>query len=274
MAKTKDKEIEIQEFKQSEPVNEYRFDSKNHIHFFREKPLCGTSSVLSVVAKPLTWWASGLACMKFGWLDPKKNDPQTVQNALEEGFSRVQALSIEDYSKLLGEAYKAHQTSLKDSANKGTDLHAELERFVKNTMENRMATYDEKIMPFIKWANENVKRFLWSEMYCFSEKHWLGGITDCAVELNDGRYGIIDFKSSKDAYDSQFWQIAGYDIQVSENGGYTENGEQVFKLDKPIEFYAIVPFGAEIVEPKFHYDVEGDKEAFLSALVLYKKLNK
>jgi hypothetical protein len=48
------------------------------------------------------------------------------------------------------------------------------------------------------------------------------------VELNDGTIAVIDFKSSKDAYPEQFWQCAGYDILVSENGGYTAEGEKLF----------------------------------------------
>lgn len=253
----------------------YTFDEKQHVHSLGGRPLCGTSTVMSVVSKPLTWWASGLAMRKFGWLDPKKNTPEDVQKALEEGFKKVKECSIQEYGQLLAEAYKAHATNLKETASAGTDLHAELEKYVKWQMTEKSTKeiFDEKIMPFIKWAERNVKRFLWSETYCYSEKLWLGGISDCGVELNDGTCGIIDFKSSKEVYPAQFWQCAGYDLQISENGGFDKNGKQLFKLEQPIKFYAIVPFGAKNVEPVFNYDTEGCKQAFAAALILYKKLN-
>jgi hypothetical protein len=99
--------------------------------------------------------------------------------------------------------------------------------------------------------------------------------------MKDGRIAIIDFKSSKEAYASQFWQIAGYDLQISENGGYTPDGEKVFhyrsshyipgKLSAECaDVYYIIPFGAEKPEPVPFADVEGAREAFKSALVLYK----
>jgi len=115
--------------------------------------------------------------------------------------------------------------------------------------------YDPKINPFIEWARKNVKKYLWSEVHCYSEKNWIGGISDVGIELNDGRVGIFDFKSAKEAYDSHFFQIAGYDIQISENGGFDAEGNKTFTLPKPLEFYAVIPFGAENIIPIFNEDL-------------------
>lgn len=256
----------------------YRFNEEEHIHLLDEQPLCGTSTVMQVVAKPLTWWASGLAVAKFGWLDPKKNSPASVKTALKEGFDRVRALSLNDYNKLLDEAYRAHSVLLKSTAKTGTDMHEELEKYVKLCLEKDgipVAVNDSEhkaVVLFSKWAIENISKFLWSEAYCYSKEHWIGGITDCGVELKNGETGIIDFKSSKEAYPNQFWQCAGYDLQLSENGGLDKDGNLLFKLEKPIAFYAILPFGASEPEPVFEYDVAGSKEAFKSCLNIYKKL--
>jgi len=244
---------------------EYKFNKKQHIHTIDDKPLCGTSTVVGVIAKPLTWWASGLAVSKLGWLDPKKNTPEARRIAVEARLAQIMEMSPEDYQNLLDEAYKAHSTKLKDSATAGTDLHEVLEHFVK-TKEVK----DEKIIPFVIWANENVKRWLWSEAHCYSKELWVGGISDVGAELNDGSYVIIDFKSSKDAYQSQFIQCAGYDLQISENGWLDSNGEVLGKLDKPISQYIIVPFGAEKIEPKIRFNVEELKKGFVSAVILYK----
>src|SRR3990167_6722028 len=109
----------------------YKLDEKQLLLFFGDTPLTGTSSVVNVLAKPLTWWASGLACEKFGWLNPKKNSPESVKIALQEGWERIRGLSLEAYEKLLGEAYNAHSKTLKSAAKKGTDLHDILERFTR-----------------------------------------------------------------------------------------------------------------------------------------------
>ena len=236
----------------------------------------------------MTWWASGLAVAKLGWINSKIKvdgkyttiDLKTRLQAVLPQLEAIKKMSGEEFIALLDEAYKAHSVKLADTAEAGTDLHAELERYVKNTMlceksEMKDTTeYDSQIQPFITWANENVKKFLWSELYCYSEKLWLGGISDCAVELKDGRIGIIDFKSSKEAYPTQFFQCAGYALQIAENGGFDKNGNKIFTLEKPIGFYAVVPFGAKNVEPVFDFDVEGCKEGFISALTLYKQLQR
>lgn len=251
----------------------YEFNNKEHLHLLDDQPLTGTSSIGNVLAKPLTWWASGLACEKFGWLNPKKHTPESVKTALQEGWERVKGLSLEAYEKLLGEAYKAHSVKLKDSAEAGTDLHAELEDYVKAMMKLKpIRKYNEKIQPFIDWADENVKEFLCSEAHCFDEELWVGGITDCVAELNDGKLAVIDFKSSKEAYTNQFIQAAGYAIQADRNGLFSEDGNHSKKLEKPIELLIVVPFGATKIIPNIKNNIEDYKTGFRHCVGLYRLL--
>ena len=292
-------------------MNRYKYidEDKKHLHTLDGQPLYGTSTVLKVIAKPLTYWASGLAVEKLGWikiqdklhnisnevkarvlelgLEFKKGSysgvvaiPKEVRKEYAlKGWNKVVGLSSEEYLDLLDEAYKAHATKLDETADAGTDMHACLESYVKNTMlcyaSGMVDTTEythEAVKIFAEWAKKNVKRFLASEMHVYSEKYWLGGIFDTLVELNDGTVAILDFKSSKDAYLSQFWQCAGYDIQLSENGGYDKDGNKMFELEKPVSLYIVFPFGMAKPEPQFYYDMAGAKECYLSALTLYKKM--
>lgn len=284
----------------SAPVSGYKyFDEKGeHLHTFEGKPLMGVSSVFKVIAKPLTWWASGLAVKVLGIYDPKvitkiKNKKATPEEVEKMHISvgimheRIKQLSEKEYYNLLDKAYRAHQTSLSDSADEGTDLHAELERFVKDEMkgEKRMPNaYHARILPFIKWARENVDIYLWSEVNCYSLKNWLGGISDLGLIDKKGRKAIFDFKSSKEAYQTQFWQCAGYEILIEENGGFTAGGKQIFGEGFKADYYCIVPFGADVVRPYTNEEignhigmdmsVEACRSGFLSTLDLYKRLPK
>jgi hypothetical protein len=268
--------------------NRYKFvdEKKEHLHTLDGKPLIGTSSVLSIVSKPLTWWAAGKAVEKFGWVNPKLSTEKDRLLAAMNGRKAIVDMTDAEYAKLLQAAYRAHDTTKKDAAEAGTDMHAELEQYVRVCMmywgKPQLTVSEHKAVKiFADWAVENVQRFLWSEMHCWSESLWLGGISDVGALLKDGRTCIIDFKSSKEAYASQFWQIAGYDLQISENGGYTAEGERVFSYrEVPVpegrvryeeaSVYFIIPFGAAKPEPVPFADVEGAREAFKSALVLYK----
>lgn len=270
-------------------MNRYKYlDEKGqHLHILDGQPLYGTSSVSDVLAKPLTWWASGLAVKEFGCPDPKvltkiknkKATPDEVKDhyaSLGVMHTLIQNMDIEEYAKLVDKAYRAHTMTLKEKAKEGTDLHAECERFIGDEMSGKSLAkpyYDAKIWPLIDWSRNNVAKHLWSEGNCYSEKHWIGGISDWGVELKDGRVAIVDFKSSKEAYLSQFWQCCGYAIQIEENGVLDRDGNQIYSLEgRTIDVVIVLPFGMENPYPQMNVDVQGGKEAFLAELLLYKKL--
>ena len=267
----------------------YLFDKKEHLHFLDGAPLTGTSSVANVIAKPLTWWASGLACEVMGMPDKAlfakikkgeiaEKDKDELLIKLQEFLLGLGTLKPEEYLELLTKAYRAHDTFKKEAADKGTDLHGEISKWVREEIyaqrgEERIASpYHPKIKPLVEWAEKNVKEWLWSEMHCYSSRLFLGGICDLGAKLKDNSLILMDAKSSKAAYPNMFIQPALYDLQISENGGYTADGMQTFTLDRPITKYAIIPFGAEKIEPFIRTDVENCKKAALAALELYRFL--
>ena len=282
--------------------NRYRFDKKNHVHLLDDRPLVGTSSAMSVIKPPLAYWASGLAVQAFGCPDAKlltrlkngkatEDEKATLRSAaarwcLVNVDSNNSFLTVDGLMALWSKAYTAHATTLKTKAVEGTDLHAELERFVRDEMaaccndaKSTNDAYNEHIWPFIEWSRANVRQYLFSEAHCYSEKHWIGGICDAGAILNDGTAGVIDFKSAKDAYLNAHWQAAGYAIQIDENGIFDANGAHSF-LPYPEEGFeqfnwtAIVPFGAQDITPRFHVNVERSKEMFLACLKIYNELPK
>lgn len=283
-------------------MNRYRFDDsldekgkKKHIHLLDEKPLIGTTTSLKNVSKEgLPYWASGMACTEFGWIKPLKpwNKPRPTKAQVEENakkrlasadafMRRIASMAADgaadQYLALLDKAYSAHATTLKEKAETGTDMHAELERYVKHCIKGGgepTSTFGYpplQVEIFSEWALKNVKRFIASEGYSYSERLWVGCIFDVLYEDMQDRLVILDFKSSKEDYDTQFWQCAGNDIQISENGVLDKNGNLMYMPDRPISYYGVLPFGMEKPEPQFYYDTEGSKEAFVAAVVLHKK---
>ena len=259
----------------------YKFNSKEHIHLWNDKPLMGTSTVLSVIAKPLTWWASGLAVSKLGWTNSKlKVNGKYVTTPLEDrikaiepNLDAIKSMSEREFLNLLDQAYKAHSEKLSNSAEAGTGMHSVLEVYVKAKMKGEEAHLEGKLKCFEEWTDKNVESFIFSEGYCYDEELWIGGISDAGAVLKNGEVAIIDFKSAKDAYSSHFLQDAGYDIQMSKNGVFDENGKLITKLPKEVTQYVVVPFGAETPYPIVVRNVEEMKKGFLGALQLYKVLN-
>jgi len=265
-----------------EPIREYSFDAEKHIHSLTGRPLMGTSTVVGVLAKPLTWWASGLAVALLGWINKgnaKKGWVNKATRLVSAGamLAKVKLMTDEQYLSLLDDAYKAHSVKLDSSATAGTDMHAELEQYVNRHMlggDIASLLTNDRMLQFHNWVTENVDIFLWSEIYCYDEDLWVGGISDVGVKLKNGQVGVLDFKSSKDSYESQFIQCAGYDIQITKNGGFTKDGYKVFTLKEKIEFYAIIPFGAEEFKVDYRYNVAEMRDGFKSCCTLYKLTNK
>ena len=260
-------------------INEIIDGKKTHCHTLGGAPLLGTSSVVGVLAKPLTWWASGLAVAELGWTNPKFTDKVARLETAHTWRSEIVGMDDEAYLALLDKAYRAHSVKLDKSADSGTDMHSELEKYVKDCLakNNGLPSIYEGEVPqveiFCKWALENVEKFIVSEGYTYSEKLWLGGIVDCVAVLKNGKRAIIDFKSSKEAYVSQFLQVCLYDLQISENGIFDSDGNSMF-LPMKADEYIIFPFGATKVEPSVCSVSDELKQGAGACVTLYKLTNK
>lgn len=252
----------------------YQFDDKEHLHLLDGRALTGTSSVGNVLAKNLTWWSAELAaveCLEAG--DKIPTIRAEYEEACASGDKKKAIDALQKKYPLFKKARFAHFAKKNETAKSGTDLHAELEKYVKAEIHGQdNIVYDPKIQPFVTWSIQNVKRFLASEAHCYDEDLWVGGITDCVAELNDGKFAVIDFKSAKEAYVNHFIQASGYAIQIDKNGLFSEDGEHSKKLDKKIEVLIVVPFGAKEIVPDIKYNIEDYKTGFRHAVGLYRLL--
>jgi hypothetical protein len=259
----------------------YCFDARGHLHRLDGKPLTGTTSVVDVLARPLHWWALGIGLGELGWTkikDPKTGKPFPMETRVEKAAVALQSLqnmTPKDYLALLDKAYYAHQKSRDKSATAGTDRHEMCARYIRIKMRPEKTDFDYiPIQSFIDWAEKNVTKWLWSEMHVYSRKHWVGGISDAGGIDKQGKLFIIDFKSAKEAYMSNFAQIGGYDLQLSENdGGFTAEGSRILTLDgKRPDYYIVFPFGAEKPQPVFYHNPADMQKFFINCLEIYRML--
>jgi hypothetical protein len=257
------------------------FDDKGqHLHTLDGRPLLGTTSIMNVLAKPLTWWASGMACAEFGWIHEKN---ATSTERLEEArniLHMLREMDVDTYLAKLDKAYRAHDKVKHTAAGEGHDVHARCERYVLNCMNinagRPIPPPEGKTGPvavFARWACDNVERFRWAEAHCYSETLWVGGISDCGATLKPdvnpvGRptLAIIDFKRSKAAYFNHFVQLAGYAYQIAENGLFTAEGVNIVE-PQYADTLIVFPFGGgKPQQEKYSYNY---KTAFADVVHLY-----
>lgn len=260
-------------------MNRYNFNEEKHIHSLDGKPLIGTTTALGIISKELTWWASGMCAGEMGWLNSKKHDQNERLVKAGAKLTDIKLMNIGEYLKLLDMAYRAHHELKEKRAGEGTDLHALAEEWIKFKMnggkesqsDNELFAYvaPEVLSSFITWCENNVKRFLFSEVHCYSERLWVGGKTDFGYEDMNGNYVLADIKSRDKDYFSDHVQMGGYDLLLR-SGGYDKDGNLIWQWTKPFHRHAVFTLGENFKKPVFSESPIKNCEAFECALGLYK----
>lgn len=235
-------------------MKQFDFNEETHSYYLDGREMTGCTTILGVLAKPaLVPWAARMACEYIR------------ENAAGGG--------VMDYlvsESILKEAEKAHAKKKQDGAQKGTDTHALVEEYVNECIRGGgyavpHGTIDVSVTHFRDWAVKENIRFLASEAKFYSEKLFVAGTADLVFEKDGKRY-IGDVKTYKKIWDRvPFFQCAGYALMAEEMGQPKFDGYCIINLPKEREFNE----GEDI---KWSWDVEGDTNAFLACVTLYRQL--
>ena len=236
----------------------YAFNKEKHAHTLDDKPLMGVTTVLSVISKPaLIQWSANMAVDYVKTSRVWQLVPETP---------RMIMIGDKELETLLEEARTAHRRKKEDAGQKGTDVHSDIENLLKVAINDCGGIINEDIKSdnpsvqnFITWAKENKVKFLESEKHLYSEKLWVGGISDMVFEMNGKKY-IGDVKTSSAIYNEAFFQMGAYNLCLEEMGEH-----------KDVEGYLVINLKKDgTMSLKMAVDMEINKNAFLSALSLYK----
>lgn len=246
----------------------FRFDfsedkngKKRHNYFFNGKRMTGVTTILDVLAKPaLIQWAANMA-VNYIKEKAKWNDP---------------FLTLEEYEKVLEEARKAHIIKKETAGQKGTDVHAEIEKLIKEAIEKtngvienwnggkELGEKEKQIINFISWTQLNKVQFLASEKKVFSSKLFVAGCADFTCVIDEKKY-IGDIKTSSGIYPEMFYQTAAYRMLLEEMGEKDFHGSLIVNIKKDGTFSQN--------DVQMRYDYESEKEGFLAALTIYRLKN-
>jgi len=240
----------------------YEFNAAKHIHTFDGKPLCGVTTVLSVISKPaLIQWSADEAVKSLGWFNEKyADDKELALTAFEQRWNEIKGLERDEAFKLLSDARSAHRKKKEKAGDWGTAVHKAIEEWIKGN-EPVLTDETQKLVfgKFKDWVKENKIEFLENEKHVWSEKLWLGGILDLVFTM-DGKKYIGDIKTSSGIYNEAFFQMGAYDLCLEDMGEH-----------KDIEGYIVINLKKDgTIDFKRADNMELNKEAFKSALSLYK----
>ncbi|MFA5379510.1 MAG: hypothetical protein WC455_27380 [Dehalococcoidia bacterium] len=256
-------------------MSDYRFinEGKQHLHTLRGRPLTGVSTVGNVISKPLTWWAAECAaveCLEHGWHIPTIR--AEYEAAVKSGNKSAEIKKIQARHPEFKAARFAHNVKKEKAADEGTDYHACVEGFIKAKIAGTPFTPDPIIAKFVEWSDAEVKRFLFSECHTYSEPLWIGGIADFGYLNNKDEFCVGDCKRSG-PYAGQYLQVGGYDLALSETGGFTADGAQLHQPFPPALHHVVCPSKGEYLMLDGR-DVEENRKGFKACLGLYRTLER
>lgn len=243
--KTQDRSVEVKM-----PFGDYVFSEDKHLHMLNGKSLTGVTTALKVIGKGdvLVQWSANQA------IEYIKQNAIEIDN--DEGFFYGAT------SELLEEAKKAWRGSRDKAGGFGTNVHNAIELWIKKEPIPELDVMEQKAFNnFTTWAVENKIEFLESERHVASKEMWIGGILDLVFKKDDKIY-IGDIKTSSGIYPEYFFQMGAYNLCLEEMGLYPEiDGYTIINLKKNGQ-----------IEVETNYGKDQNKEAFKSALKLYRIL--
>jgi hypothetical protein len=109
-------------------------------------------------------------------------------------------------------------------ANIGTLAHYMIECYIKSEQpdlspfsKEEIDLAENSVLSFYEWEKQYDFYPIKSELQLVSEQYRFGGTVDCYAQIN-GKFTLLDFKTSKAIYEEHIVQLAAYKQLLEENG--------------------------------------------------------
>ena len=157
----------------------------------------------------LEWWGAKLALQAVLHLQERYGQIPEGIDALYEAYKQTE--------------FAPHR-ALKKAGNRGTAVHDVAEQLLKHgklvDLDTSVAS-DGFVDALVKWHEEHAIgecEPVAIEALLFSEAHLYAGQCDGILRRPDGKYLVVDFKTSKAIYESHLIQLAAYEGAAREMG--------------------------------------------------------
>lgn len=234
----------------SEPQYTVELLQSRNAHFYRvdgrETLYPGSTTVLGVISKPaLIPWAANQAAEKIKLY------------LMEHATGRT--LTKEEISDLVEHGRKAHVELKEAAADIGTRAHQAINAIIDGGKMNLTDDIKPAVNAFMDFIGKSRVTIEHGDRKIASLKYGYGGSLD-ALGIEDGRFVIIDFKTSNAIYAEHSLQVASYAQAFQETYGLTYLPEAyILRLGKK--------------KPDFEFrkvpSIANCLQGFLSALALY-----
>lgn len=189
---------------------------------------------------------------------------EIIQNTFHEDY-------IAHWANWLGFHKKSYEKELSHAADVGTCTHAFIENFCqeKPTQEVTMEEVNNCISGFIRWWDEITSC---NEVEVVGQEQtltcpWFGGTYDMLIRIN-GKYYLIDFKTSSKVSVRYYMQLAAYRYMIEPSYAIKLSGVIILRFSKKTPGFFEESF-VNLEEPDGLQFIEWCTMAFFSCLSTY-----
>ncbi len=246
-------------------MKKLKFNEKKHTYELDGELYPSVTTVLNVINKPaLIPWAVKLCA-------------ETAKREINKVTEDHVAVSDVVFG-IIDEAKKAWTAKRDSAGDVGKEFHKLVEVGIKTCMEKNdgyepyyefpdnqddYSQLDNMFYVFSYWCKKNKVKFLRTETKLYSRKYRYAGTMDILCEFDRLTY-VADIKTSSNIYPTMFFQTAAYQYAYTEhNPGAVISGNMIINVTKDGGF-----------KTEESYSYADNLSAFLSALNIYKTLNK
>ena len=244
--------------------DKYTFDETRHKHYISGKEVTGTTTICGVIDKPaLMPWAVKVSMeklMKLGELTEENiNEAKKAPTEFKHTAGRFGTVvhAVAEHFNKTGVVLPCNSQ----------ELPKETQELAQTFTEKELKKGDKLISQYVAWFNKVGAKVLYVEQNVFSETYHVGGIFDLVLEI-DGKIYLTDFKTSSGVYPSQFIQMGGYDIQLS------EMMERDYVQEFDIAGYIVIHLPRKgSMKPYTKTNTDQYKKAFRACIYIYRLIN-
>jgi len=173
----------------------------------------------------------GVTSLLGYWGEKEKLVQWAVDRAVDSVLADRVLIGTPEDDEVWRNARQAHKRSLNEASSLGTDVHGEVEEYIKKCIANggKLAGVvfhgSEQAQLFMKWAEEEGVEFLASEKVVYSKRLWTAGTLDFLCRTK-GKLFVGDVKTSNWISPKHFLQCGAY-AEFWEEMSYTRDERRI-----------------------------------------------
>lgn len=196
---------------------------KDNAHYYRDvnedKFYVGATTILNVLSKPhLIPWAAKTAAQRI--------EDYLIANAVGR------PLIPSEICELVQEGKEEHNVQKEKAAELGTRVHDAIDEIIRGNKPKLKEDEKSGVNAFLDWQKKTDLKIVLPDTKVLSKQYKYGGSLDALGKDKQGRYVVVDFKTSNYFSEEYAYQVSAYHQALKETYGIECERAIILKVHK------------------------------------------